>query len=326
MAHHRFARRAESDGARKLRVEEVPREDRLGLAIERRVHLMLRVFAEASKRPFGVRRYRELARPDAPVRQPEKRHLHGSVVDHGERETRRNARVLVLERRATRPVTNREETIPSHRRRRRAPRFGGLFVAKVEYFARRIAHWIIVPRRESKELTVLGPRAARAALGNEKTAVSVGDDVRPRRRWNTIAADAHFVLALRRDPTEAVVEAQWCELRAGARGLSAHVAHRTRWPRIRAGEIQRAFRRRPDADASHAECRCMPSRRPRWTRKEILLLALNSDIVRRIDDRAERTAVARNVESRRRAQHEEVVVDHQIAAPHEHPARLIDDR
>src|SRR5437868_7753129 len=114
----------------------------------------------------------------------------------------------MAKRRASRGMHDGVVPAVTHRRRCRAPALTALLVPKIEHFAHGIADRVVVPGRETKELTVLCPRARRPALADEESAPRVGDDIRPWRRGNRVAAHAHDIVATCRDTTEAIVEAK----------------------------------------------------------------------------------------------------------------------
>src|SRR5687768_15083112 len=83
------------------------------------------------------------------------------------------------------------------RQRRRGPELSSLLVADKDSFTRRIADWIVFPRRQPVLVAVARPGVARTALRGNKPERRVRDDVRPGAGWKPagILIDCDDVLA-----------------------------------------------------------------------------------------------------------------------------------
>src|SRR6185312_12611078 len=103
----------------------------------------------------------------------------------------------------------------------------GCRVLEIEYFAARIAHRIIVPRREAVEVAVLAPRVSAAALRHAESGVRVRDDVGPWRRRYRRAGNGDLVVAAISEVPEAVSR----HVGVRRRHVSQLDSRRTRRPR-----------------------------------------------------------------------------------------------
>ena len=121
---------------------------------------------------------------------------------------RRDPKRLVLKGRATSAVDDGVRLVATHRCRRHGPTVATLFIAQIHHLARRIAHGVIVPRCETKELAALDPGAPGAALAHEEPAVRVRDDIRPRGRGHAVAPHADETIAVGGDPAKAIIKAK----------------------------------------------------------------------------------------------------------------------
>src|SRR5256885_2238077 len=69
-----------------------------------------------------------------------------------------------------------------NRQRRRCPEITGGIVAQKDTVARRVAHRIVMPRRDTIKEAVRRPRSATPALAHDETSYGVPDHVDPGRR------------------------------------------------------------------------------------------------------------------------------------------------
>src|SRR5680860_1153259 len=145
-----------------------------------------------------------------------------------------------------------------------------------------------MPGRQTVEEAVFRPGEATAALGNDKPAMRIGDDVHPRRRRHEVAADPHEVVAVRDEAAEAIVE----------------------------GERERVVVSGPGV-WFHGRARLQPSR------QRVQIVRLDLGVRTTFDNAAERAPVALYVHPRGRAQHKQLVRTELIATPDEHAAGLI---
>ena len=75
------------------------------------------------------------------------------------------------------------------RQRGGGPQPAVLVVANVQHLLRRIADWVVGPRRQRVPLAVQGPRIATASLGGGEAEFGIGDHIEPGHRWQTAIAD-----------------------------------------------------------------------------------------------------------------------------------------
>src|SRR5919112_5421972 len=103
-------------------------------------------------------------------------------------------------------MTDGEGCILPYGTRCRAPHLTSLLVPQIDDLRDRIARWIVVPRCKPKEVAVLCPGKSTATLRHDEAAVPIGDDVGPWSRRNDVALDLYFVVAIRCEAAEAIVQ------------------------------------------------------------------------------------------------------------------------
>ena len=106
-----------------------------------------------------------------------------------------------------------------------------IFVAKVQGFPARLAHRIVAPWREAKELGVLAPRIAEAAFRHDRAEARVRKHIHPGswRRVSRRRRDDVFA-TVRRESACAVEEAQIIPGRLDGRGSLGAMGPSTKLP------------------------------------------------------------------------------------------------
>ncbi len=106
-------------------------------------------------------------------------------------------------------------------RRSGAPQRAAVFILNVQYVCRRVAHRIVVPRREAEEVAAVHPGTAGTPLAYQRAAAVIGNDVQPWSGWYAVAANANLIGAVCGEAAITTVELQITfrrRLRCGALG------------------------------------------------------------------------------------------------------------
>ena len=248
---------------------------------------MLCLLAQHTESPLRVRRQREAPAAVLAIGNLQHGQLHRVRGCHADRQARRHPIALVAEDRPARPMLHLVGRVAPHRRGGHAPELPSFLVAQVERLAHGVRDRVVRPRRESEEIAAPRPRESPAALGDHKTALRIGNHVRPRRRRNINAAHGNTVVALRCEPAMPVPRAE-LPLRVG-----------------------RLHRSRPTAALTHRKRRVA---RPIKRLREVL------------GNAPQRAPITRDAQARNSRNHLEVRRTKRLAIPHMHAARGIEHR
>ena len=161
---------------------------------------------------------------------------------------------VVLEHRVALAVAGAIGVVLANGQRRGSPTRAALVVAQVDDFRLRIAHRIVVPRRQAIGLAVAAPRESQSAFAHQRAEVRIGHDVGPRRGRLASGSQIDRVLApVRGESAQAVEVRQFEERQRDGRLLCAAAgSNKRRWLRTLASDRELLLQRAAAAAQHHA--------------------------------------------------------------------------